>query len=180
MRGPILSGPLGSASSLEAILRHLEGARTVAVIGPLWLGEALSDRVPVLLLVEPEERDRARRVARRAAKAGRRLSIAVAGVELPLGAGTLDALLIESPSTLDPEAVARWMAALVPTLRQGGRLLAADVTDNPAVESRLAGLFLQAALMGITQDRPRDGVVLTVGLAPPPVVVARRFAALTG
>ncbi len=37
-------------------------------------------------------------------------------------------------------------------------------------------MFLAAALTEIVQERPRDGVVLTVGAAPPTEVVAARFA----
>ena len=177
MRGPLLSGPLGGADVLDALARRLESVGPVAIIGPLWLGEALSATVPVVLLTEPEERNRARRVARRAAVAGRRLTIVVAGVDLPLRAGCVGAMLVDGAATLEADAVARWMAVLIPTLRPGGCLIAADVTANPAVEARLAGVFLSAALVGVVQERPRDGVVLTVGLAPVPSVVHTRFAA---
>ncbi len=139
------------------------------------MGETLAARIPVLLLTEPEERARARRVVRRAVTAGHRLAVALAGVDLPLLTGTVGALLVESASTLDGEAMTRWLAALVPSLRPGGRLIAADATDDPAVEARLAGLFLSAALTEIVQERPRAGVVLTVGTAPPAAVVAARF-----
>lgn len=177
MRGPLLSGPLGSASTLDAVGRWLDTAGAVVVIGPLWLGNVLSKRVRVLLLTEPEERQRARRAVKRAAAAtaGQRLTVGVAGVDLPLAFGTVDALLVESASTLEAEAMARWMSSLVPVLRPGGRLLALDATDNPAVEARLAGLFLGAALAEIVQERPREGVVLTVGSAPPAPVIAARF-----
>ena len=153
----------------------LEAGGPVVIIGPLWLGEALSTKVPVALLIEPEERRRARRVARRAATAGRNLTIIVAGVDLPLGAGSVGTLVVDGAATLDADAVARWMAVLIPTLRPGGRLIAADVTANPAVEARLAGLFLSAALIEIVQERPRDGVLLTVGVAPARSLVAARF-----
>ena len=152
----------------------------MVVIGPLWLGEVLSARLRVLLLTEPEDRQRARRAARRAAAAGQRLTVALAGVDLPLAPGTLEALLVESASTLEVEAMARWMTTLVPMLRPGGRLVALDASDNPAVEARLAGLFLGSALCGITQERPREGVVLTVGIAPEAAVIAARFEDMAG
>jgi hypothetical protein len=54
-------------------------------------------------------------------------------------------------------------------------LLALDATDDPAVEARLAGLFLGSALEHIVQERPREGVVLTVGTAPPAPVISARY-----
>ncbi|MEO8211872.1 MAG: hypothetical protein ABI560_01715 [Myxococcales bacterium] len=175
MRGPLLSGPLGSATTLDAVAKSLGAAASVVVIGPLWLGEVLSTRVRVLLLAEPEEKPRARRAARRTAAAGQRLTVATAGVDLPLALGGVEALLVESASTLDAEAISRWMATLVPVLRPGGRLMALDATDDPAVEARLAGVFLASALGHIVQDRPREGVVLTVGTAPPATVISARY-----
>ncbi|MEO5769919.1 MAG: hypothetical protein ABIS92_16315, partial [Polyangia bacterium] len=56
-----------------------------------------------------------------------------------------------------------------------GRLMALDATDDPAVEARLAGVFLASALGHIVQDRPREGVVLTVGTAPPATVISARY-----
>lgn len=160
---------------MDALAGCLESARSAVVIGPLWLAEALSARMAVLLLMEPEDRRRGRRAVRRARQSGQRLLIALAGVDLPLRPGSVEALLIEGASTLDADALARWMAALVPTLRPGGLLVAADAADNPSVEARLAGVFLGAALTGIVQERPRDGVLLTVGVAPPAEVIAARF-----
>jgi len=175
VRGPLFSGPLGSASVLEAILRRLRGVGTTVVIGPSWLGDTLSAEIPTVLLVEPEERQRARRLARRARAAGRRLAVVVAGVELPLAPGTVDALVIENVAALDTAESTEWLATLIPTLRDDGRLIAADVTEDPAEEARLASLWLGAALTHITQERPRDGVVLTAGRAPSPSIVRTRF-----
>src|SRR6185503_3683148 len=98
---------------------------------------------------------RARRVTRKAVAAGHRLVVALAGADLPLGPGTVDALVVESAATLDEEGALRWLSALVPTLRPGGRVLAADATDDPAAEARLSSLFLGAALTRIAQERPR-------------------------
>ena len=175
---------MGSASTLAAIGRALGTAATVVVIGPLWLGEVLSASVRVLVLTEGQERPRARRAVRRAAKTvthgaaatGHGLTVALVGVDLPIATGAVDALLIEGASTLDVDAIARWMVALVPAVRPGGRLIAVDATDDPATEAKLAGSFLAAALGDIGQVRPREGVVLTMGTAPPAPVVATRFA----
>lgn len=176
LRGPLLSGPLGATAVLEALLARLRGVGPVAVIGPLWLGEALAAEVPVLALFEPEQRPRARRIARRATTAGLRLGVVMAGGEVPLGKSSVGALVVEDASALEPRDAQDWMAALVPVLRAGGRLVAADVTEDPGVEARLAGLFLASALVGIAQDRPRSGVVLTSGRAPSEALVRARFA----
>ena len=158
-------------------MRRLRGAGPGGVFGPLWLGETLAAELPTVLLVEPEERPRARRTVRRTTAAGRRLTVMLAGVELPLARGSVDALLIESASTLAPGEAAEWLATLVPVLREGGRLIAADVTEDPADEARLAALWLASALTGITQERPRSGVVLTSGRAPAAELVRTRFPA---
>jgi hypothetical protein len=157
------------------LLRWLRDRGPVAVIGPVWLGEALSAELPTLLLVEPEERGRARRAVKRAIADGRRLGVLVAGVGLPMQAGTLSDLVVEGASALDDEALRRWMATLIPTLRPGGRFLTYDATDDPAVECRLTSLYLGCALRDIVQERPRGGVLLTVGVAPEAVVTAVRF-----
>lgn len=156
-------------------MRWLRQATPVAVIGPIWLAETVSAEVSTLLLVEPEERRRADRAARRARAEGRRLMVALAGVGLPLHRGSLGALVVEGASTLSGDAVARWMTALVPALRPGGRLLAFDATDDPAVETRLTSTFLSAALCDLVQERPRTGALLTVGIAPPAAVIALCF-----
>jgi hypothetical protein len=175
MRGPLLSGPLGSSAALEALVGLLAGYDPVVVLGPPWLGEALAASMRVLLLVESEERVAVLRVRRRAAKAGRPLTIAVAGGELPLRPGSLGALVVEDVAGLDPADAERWIGALVPCLRPGGRLIAADTTGSPAVAARVAGVFLAGALTDLCQEWPRDGVVLTMGVAPSAAVVAARF-----
>jgi len=53
-------------------------------------------------------------------------------------------------------------------------LLALDATKSAAVEARLAGLFLAAALTGIAQERPREGALLTIGGPGPPGVLESR------
>jgi hypothetical protein len=191
MRGPLLSGPLGSAACLEAILRWVGApassapapsapaapspARPLVLSGPLWLGEALAQALPVLMLVEGEDRPGVRRARRRAARASGRLEIALAGAELPVRARSLGTLVIENAAGLDADAARAWLAALTPLLGPGGRLIAADATSSATAMARVAEAFLSASLVEIVQERPREGVVLTVGRAPPAPVLAARY-----
>jgi hypothetical protein len=175
MRGPLLSGPLGSAASITALGRWIAAAEPIVVLGPVWLAETLASAARVLFLDEPDDRRVLVRARRRAAKASRRLEIAVAGAELPLRRASVGALVIENVAGLAPDEAARWVAALVPCLRPGGRLVAIDATGSPEAAARVSGVFLSAALVEITQEWPRDGVVLTIGLAPSVPVVEARF-----
>jgi len=177
MRGPLLSGPLGSAVALDALVRLVAAFEPLVVLGPLWLGERLASTARVVMLVEPHERPRALRARRRARKAGHALDIAVASDALPVRPGSVGALVVESVAGLSPEEGQRWVAALTPCLRPGGRMVAADATSSPASAARVAGVFLSAALMELIQEWPRDGVVLTVGVAPVAPIVAARFQA---
>jgi len=56
MRGPLLSGPLGSQPSLEALLRWTHGHAPVVVLGPPWLGAALARGGAAMVLIETEGR----------------------------------------------------------------------------------------------------------------------------
>jgi len=182
MRGPLLSGPLGSQPTLEALLRWTQLPGTdapppspVVVLGPPWLGAAMSRGRRTLLLVERELRPQALRTHRRAKKESQPLDVALAAAELPFGRGTLSALVVENVAGLPPAEGERWIAALMPLLRPGGRLIAADATSSDAAAARVAGAFLAAALLEIVQEWPREGAVLTVGVAPAAPVTAARF-----
>jgi hypothetical protein len=175
MRGPLLSGPLGSAASLAALGRWLDGTGPVVVLGPLWLAETLATSRPVLFLDEPDDRRVLVRARRRADKASRPLLIGIAGAAVPLRRASLGALVVENAAGLPADEASRWIAALVPCLRPGGRLVAVDATGSPAAAARVAGVFLSAALIDLTQEWPRDGVVLTVGAGPAVVVVDPKF-----
>jgi hypothetical protein len=175
MRGPLLSGPLGSAASLAALARWTGGSDPIVVLGPTWLGEVLATQARVLMLVEPDDRRVPVRVKRRALKAGRALEIGLAGAELPLRPGSLGALVVENAAGLAVDEAQRWIAALAPCLRPGGRLIAADATASTTAAARVAGVFLSAALVDLVQEWPRDGVVLTVGVAPAAIITAARF-----
>jgi hypothetical protein len=175
MRGPLLSGPLGSAASLAALTRWVAGTGPVVVLGPVWLAEALAVAAPILFLDEPDDRRVLVRARRRAQKASRQLTLGLAGAEVPVRAGSVGALVVENVAGLGADEAAQWMASLVPCLRPGGRLVAVDATASHAAAARVAGVFLSAALIELIQEWPRDGVVLTVGAAPSTAVVAARF-----
>jgi hypothetical protein len=175
MRGPLLSGPLGSAASIDALGRWIAGVGPVVVLGPVWLAETLASTTRVLYLDEPDDRRVLVRARRRAQKAGKPLTIGLAGAEVPLARGSLGALVVENVAGLSAADAAHWVEALVPCLRSGGRLVAVDATSSPEAAARVAGVFLSAALVDITQEWPRDGVVLTIGAAPTPPVVEARF-----
>ncbi|HET6281659.1 MAG TPA: hypothetical protein VFH73_11855 [Polyangia bacterium] len=175
MRGPLLSGAVGSAASLQAVVRWAAGAQPVVVLGPLWLGETLAQALKVVMLVEADDRASVKRARRRAVKAGRALEIALAGAELPMPLRSVSALVVENVAGLEAAAAANWLGALVPTLRPGGRLIAVDATSSTSAMARVAGVFLASSLIGLIQERPRDGVVLTVGMAPSAAVMAARF-----
>ena len=176
VKGPLLSGALGSAPTLAAVLRWTEGRAPVVVIGPPWLGDAVATAGRVLVLVETESRPVAVRARRRARKQERALEVAVAGADLPLGRGVLAALVVENVGGLQEDEAIRWLAALVPCLRPGGRLIAADATTSTAAAARVAGAFLSSALTEIVQEWPRDGALLTIGVAPSSSVIDARFA----
>jgi hypothetical protein len=176
VKGPLLSGALGSAPTLAALLRWTEGRAPIVVLGPPWLGDAVATAARVLVLVEPETRPIALRARRRAHKQQRALDVALAAAELPIGRGVLPALVVENVGGLQDEEAIRWLAALVPCLRPGGRLIAADATSSTAAAARVAGAFLSAAMTEIVQEWPRDGALLTIGVAPTSSVINARFA----
>ncbi|HEY7375881.1 MAG TPA: hypothetical protein VIF57_27225 [Polyangia bacterium] len=175
VKGPLLSGALGSAPTLAAVLRWTEGRAPVVVIGPPWLGDAVASAGRALVLVEPEARPIALRTRRRARKQSRALEVALATAELPLGRGTLAALVVENVGGLQDDEAIRWLSALVPCLRPGGRLIAADATSSTTAAARVAGAFLSGALTEIVQEWPRDGALLTIGVAPAASIIAARF-----
>lgn len=177
MRGPLLSGPLGSAAALDALVRAVAAFEPLVVLAPLWLGERLASTARVVMLVEPHERPRAVRARRRARKAGHALDIAVAADALPVRAGSVGALVVESVASLSPEEGRRWIAALAPCLRPGGRVVGVDATTSPAAAARVAGVFLSAALTELSQEWPRDGAVLTLAVAPAAAITGARFGA---
>ena len=145
MRGPLLSGPLGSAATLDRVCRLLQEHQPVVVLSALWLAETLAGSFPVLALVEEDKRSAALRAVRRASRSANRLLVVSAGED-------------------------------VPALRPDGVVASLDATKHQETEARLAALFLAAALTGISQVRPREGALLTIGSAPAQAVTAVRAA----
>ena len=115
VKGPLLSGALGSAPTLAAVLRWTEGRAPVVVIGPPWLGDAIATTGRALVLVESETRPIAVRTRRRAHKQNRALDVALAGAELPLARASLPALVVENVGGLQDDEARRWLAAPNPT-----------------------------------------------------------------
>jgi len=177
MRGPLLSGPLGSAATLDRVCRLLQEHQPVVVLSALWLAETLAGSFPVLALVEEDKRSAALRAVRRASRSANRLLVVSAGEDVPLGRGVVGAILVENLMDVEDQAAAEdLLVGLLPALRPDGVVASLDATKHQETEARLAALFLAAALTGISQVRPREGALLTIGSAPAQAVTAVRAA----
>ena len=180
MRGPLLSGALGSPATLDRVCSLVADHTPVVVLSALWLAETLATEIPVLALVEEDKRASAVRAQRRAHKQAHPLTVMVAGSEVPLAVGAAGAILVDSLVDIEEEsAAADLLLALLPALKPDGVVISLDATKSPALEARVAGIFLAASLAGITQLRPRDGALLTTASAPHPAIVSARIRALT-
>jgi hypothetical protein len=167
VRGPLFSGPIGHKATVARVAALVGTRRPVVVLSNVWLAEAVCRSAgQVNLLVEPAGLRAGLRARRRHERDGRKLDVAVAGEDLPLGARAASALIVDSLLELDEEDGAAFVADLVPFLNPGGLLVALDGTKDPAHEARVAGWFLAGALIAIGQERPREGAVLTSGRAP--------------
>jgi hypothetical protein len=171
MRGPLLSGPVGSPATLGRLVALAREAQPVVVLSALWLAEALSAELPVLVLIEPDKVRAARKALARARKESRKLSVVVAGEALPLAARAPGAVIVEGLTELDDEAAVELVADVTAVLRAGGTIISADVAKDPAAEGRLSGIFLAAPLLDIRQERPKEGALLTIGTTPPDVLL---------
>jgi hypothetical protein len=175
MRGPLLSGALGSPATLDRVCSLLQGHEPIVVLSALWLAETLATDLPILALVEEDKRSAAVRAVKRANKAGRRLMVVSAGEDVPLRRGTVGAILIENLMEVEDLAAAEeLLVGLLPALRPDGVIGSLDATKSQEVEARVSGLFLAAALTRIAQFRPREGALLTLGSAPSPTIIAAR------
>ena len=160
VKGPLLSGALGSAPTLAAVLRWTDGRAPVVVIGPPWLGDAVATTAAALVLVEPDVAPgrAARAPARRTSRAARSTSRSPAR-SCRSRRAALSALVVENVGGLQDQEATRWLAALVPCLRPGGRLIAADATSSTAAAARVAGAFLVGGA-----DGDRAGVAARRGI----------------
>jgi SAM-dependent methyltransferase len=177
MRGPLLSGALGSPATLRRLPDLLRARRPVAVLSSLWLAAALAAELPVLAMIEAGKAAAARRAVRKAVKARRLLEVVIAGAALPLPPASLGAVVLEDVAVMEPEALVGHLLEVTGLLRPGGALVALDRTRDARVEARLANACAAVALLDIGQQRPRDGALITTGLAPPPAVRAAFIAA---
>lgn len=176
MRGPLLSGSLGSQATLARVSSLVRDCSPVVVLSTLWLAETLATEMPILALVEEEKRAAALRSQKKARKTGLPLTIVMAASELPLACETVGAVLVDSLIDIEePGAAAELLLGVLPTLRPGGIVVSLDATKSPELEARVSGMFLAASLVHIAQMRPRDGALLTVAQAPHPAVTAARL-----
>jgi len=178
MRGPLLSGALGSPATLGRVCSLVREHSPVVVLSALWLAETLAGELAVLALVEEEKRNAAVRAQRRARKQGHPLDVMVAGSEVPLGRGAIGAVLVDSLVDIEEESAATdLLLGLLPALKPDGIVISLDATKSPALEARVSEIFLAASLVHITQLRPREGALVTTGSAPHPAIVAARMRA---
>jgi hypothetical protein len=154
----------------------------------MWLAAALAEELPVLAVLgtpdrsDPTIREDDRKAARKALrKAGARaaaagktgsLTVVLADEALPLPPGGAGAVVLEELQAERAEVEAAELARVLPVLRAGGVILRAEGTRSAETEARLAGAFLALGITHITQDRPREGALLTWGRAPHPAVLA--------
>lgn len=175
MRGPLLSGALGNPATLTRVSVLLGERSPVVVLSTLWLAETLASEMPILALVEEDKRNAALRARRRAQKQGHALSVMIAASDLPLGDGTVGAVVLDSLVDIEEEPAAiELLLRLLPVLKPDGMVISLDATKSPALEARIAEIFLAASLTRIAQIRPRDGALLTAGYAPHAAIVAAR------
>jgi len=179
MRGPLLSGALGSPATLGRVCNLVRAHAPVVVLSALWLAEVLASEFEVLALVEADKRGAALRALRRARKLGHPLNFVVAGAEVPLASGSVGSVLVDSLVDIEEQPAARdLIIALLPTLKPDGIVVSLDATKSPALEARVSEIFLAASLARITQIRPREGALLTTGEAPHAAVTAARIRSL--
>ena len=175
MRGPLLSGALGNPATLARVCALVGERSPIVVLSTLWLAETLASEMPILALVEEDKRNAAVRARRRARKQGHPLSIMVAASDLPLGERTVGAVLVDSLVDIEEQPAAiDLLLGLLPVLKRDGIVVSLDATKSPALEARVAEIFLAASLTRIAQIRPRDGALLTAGYAPHAAIVAAR------
>ncbi len=176
MRSPLFSGPIGHAVTLSRLLELARAREPVAVFSSVWLAAALCEHIPVLLLVEPDAQAAARKAVNKAGAAGRRLTAVLAGEQVPIAQGSVGTVVVEGLTEVEAADLPRFVRGLAGTLAPDGRVLALDNARDADAEARVAGAFLAEGFRNITQERPREGAVITAGRAPFAGVLAARQA----
>lgn len=172
MRGPLFSGAVGHRSTVERLAALVAGRSPVVVLSTVWLAEVLCESAAVLLVVDPRRERAAARALRRSGKAGRALCVATAGGFLPVRRGCAGAIVLDDLADLQDDDLFSYVPDLVPFLMPGGLLVSLDGTKDPAAESRVAGSFLAGGLVRVGQERPREGALITLAVAPTADVAA--------
>jgi hypothetical protein len=170
MRGPLLSGAVGSPVTLRRLAQVVKGCPPTVVMGSAWLGLALASEVSVLAMLPADALGAARRRRRRRGSGAPPSVFLLAGAALPLASGTAGSLVVTDLAELEPTTLAAFLLELALLVRPGGILVGLDRTRDAAVEARLAGALLSAGYLGIAQHRPREAALLTQGHPPPPAV----------
>jgi hypothetical protein len=174
MRGPLLSGAVGSAVTLRRLCEIVRNHGPTAVVRSDWLGLTLASEIPVVAVLPASARAAARR-RRRSKKAGPPSLFALAGAAPPLGEGAAGSLIVTDLSEVDPAGLIAYLLDTAALIRPGGLLVALDRTKDAATEARLAGALLGAGYLSVGQERPREGALLSRG-HPPPVAVRTALA----
>jgi hypothetical protein len=170
MRGPLLSGAVGSAVTLRRLSEMVRGHAPVVVIRSPWLGLTLSSEMSVVALLPREALGAARRRQRRK-NAGLPGSLfALAGAALPLAPASAGALVVPDLAEVPPAELVPLLLQVSELIRPEGLFVGLDRTKDASVEARLAGAMLAAGYSGIIQQRPREGALFTHGRPPPPAV----------
>jgi hypothetical protein len=170
MRGPLLSGAVGSAVTLRRLSEILRGQGPTVVVRSPWLGLTLAAELPVLALLPREAQSAARRRTRRKSAAQPPALFALSGAGLPLAAGAAGSLVVADLAEIDPAALVTFLLDTAALVRPGGVLVGLDRTKDAATEARIAGALLTAGFVGIAQERPREGALLSHGRPPPAAV----------
>jgi hypothetical protein len=172
MRGPLLSGAVGSAVTLRRLSEILRAQGPTVVVRSPWLGLTLATELTVLALVPREAQAAARRRARRKSATQPPALFALSGAVLPLADGVAGSLVVADLAEIEPAALVGYLLETAALIRPGGVLVGLDRTKEAATEARIAGALLTAGFVGIAQERPREGALLSQGCPPPAVVRA--------
>src|SRR5204863_9762788 len=116
MRGPLLSGAVGSPAALARLCQVLRAKPPAVVLSSLWLAAELCAELPIVAVVEREVTKAARRTVRKAQGTGRRLTAVLAGEALPLLPGRAGAPGVERLLGLEPGHAAADPPGLAPAL----------------------------------------------------------------